>query len=44
MCDKLIDEVKDEFFVVVFIKDKFDKVELLYEDLKVRIIELEGRL
>lgn len=44
MCDKLIDEVKDEFFVVVVIKDKFDKVELLYEDLIVRIIELEGRL
>ena len=44
LCDKLTDEVKDEPLVVASIKDKLDKVESPYEDLKARITELEGRL
>lgn len=44
LCDKLTNESKDEPLVVASIKDKLDKVESPYEDLKAKTDELEGRL
>lgn len=44
LCDKLTDQNKDEPLVVAAIKNKFDKVESPYEDLRAKITELEGRL
>lgn len=44
LCDKLTDQNKDEPLIVAAIKDKLDKVESPFEDLKARITELEGRL
>lgn len=44
LCGKLTDQNKDEPLVVAAIKDKLDKVELPFEDLKAKITELEGRL
>ena len=44
LCDKLTDQNKDEPLVVAAIKNKLDKVESPYEDLRAKITELEGRL
>lgn len=44
LCEKLTDQNRDEPLVVAAIKDKLDKVESPFEDLKARITELEGRL
>ena len=44
LCGKLTDQNKDEPLVVAAIKDKLDKVESPFEDLKAKITELEGRL
>lgn len=44
LCDKLTDQNKNEPLVVAAIKNKFDKVESPYEDLRAKITELEGRL
>lgn len=44
LCDKLTNESKDEPLVVASIKDKLDKVESPYEDLKAKVDELKGRL
>lgn len=44
LCDKLTDQNKDEPLVVAAVKDKLDKVEMPFEDLKAKITELEGRL
>ncbi|KAL9979902.1 hypothetical protein ACROYT_G008419 [Oculina patagonica] len=42
LCEKLTDQNKDEPLIVAAIKDKLDKVESPYEDLKAKITELEG--
>lgn len=44
LCDKLTDQNKDEPLIVAAIKNKLDKVDSPYEDLKAKITELEGRL
>lgn len=44
LCDKLTDRNKDEPLIVAAIKDKLDKVESPYEDLKAKLTEMEGRL
>ena len=44
LCGKLTDQNKDEPLIVAAIKDKLDKVESPFEDLKAKITELEGRL
>ena len=44
LADYLVDKNKDEPLVVAKIKDKLDKVELSYEDVRAKIIELEGNL
>lgn len=44
LCVKLTDQNKDEPLVVAAIKNKLDKVESPYEDLRAKVTELEGRL
>ena len=44
LCDKLTDQNKDEPLIVAAIKDKLDKVQSPFEDLKAKLTELEGRL
>lgn len=44
LCDWLTDKNKDQPLVVASIKDKLDKVEQPYNDLRAKILDLEGRL
>ncbi|XP_066018383.1 microtubule-actin cross-linking factor 1-like [Pocillopora verrucosa] len=44
LCEKLTDQNKDEPLIVAAIKDKLDKVESPFEDLKAKLADLEGRL
>ena len=44
LADFLVDKNKDEPLVVAEIKDKLDKVDLPYEDIRAKLNELEGKL
>lgn len=44
LCDWLTDKNKDQPLVAASIKDKFDKVEQPYNDLRAKVLDLEGRL
>ena len=44
LCEKLTEQNKDEPLIVAAIKDKLDKVESPFEDLKAKLADLEGRL
>lgn len=44
LADYLVDKNKDEPLVVADIKDKLENVDLPYEDVRAKLIELEGKL